>query len=115
MLAEILNMRERSASNALLSIVEMTTGFFGHFLDRCVIYSSSWIFEGLTVTISLFPYLLYKHVLIQSHIILAIKAGKGALFPNGYPGPPPMDPSLEEQLFLKNQLTLRIEGLLPRE
>lgn len=39
---------------------------------------------------------------------------KKDLFPNGYPSPPPIDPTREEQVIMQEQLETRLLDLLPR-
>ncbi|TDL28558.1 hypothetical protein BD410DRAFT_834636 [Rickenella mellea] len=95
MLAEVLTMRERAASNAALNCVELTTSFINPFLDR------------------LLPHLLYSHTLTASRLLDISRISKNTLFPNGYPGPPPIDPTVEEQLLLKEQLVQLLEERIP--
>jgi hypothetical protein len=61
---------------------------------------------------SLIPYLFYEqvHLSIFTKIVLQ---SKKVLFPNGYPGPPPVDPTPEEQVLLREQLEKRLFNLLP--
>lgn len=40
---------------------------------------------------------------------------KKSLFPNGYPGPPPIVPTLEEQVINREELEKRLFDLVPRE
>ena len=44
-----------------------------------------------------------------------VRSAKGALFPNGYPGPPRADPPPEEQAALYDQLQRCIEARVPCE
>jgi hypothetical protein len=50
------------------------------------------------------------HASIFTKIVLQ---SKKVLFPNGYPGPPPVDPTPEEQVILREQLEKRLFSLLP--
>ena len=40
---------------------------------------------------------------------------KKTLFPNGYPAPPPPDPTPEEQIILRERLEMRLLSILPGE
>jgi len=51
----------------------------------------------------LLPHLL-SDFLSPALILTTIKTAKRTLFPNGYPGPPPVDPSPEEQAELRARL-----------
>jgi hypothetical protein len=51
----------------------------------------------------LLPHLL-SDFLSPALILTITKTAKRTLFPNGYPGPPPVDPSLEEQAELRARL-----------
>lgn len=61
---------------------------------------------------SMIPYLFYEqmHPSIFTKIVVQ---SKKVLFPNGYPGPPPVDPTPEEQVILREQLEKRIFNLVP--
>ncbi|KAG8798196.1 hypothetical protein FRC17_007540, partial [Serendipita sp. 399] len=43
----------------------------------------------------------------------AVSQGKKVLFPNGYPGPPPVEPTPEEQILIREQLEERLCSLVP--
>ena len=46
-------------------------------------------------------------------MLTVVRLSKQTLFPNGYPGPPPVDPTAEEQVVLREQLVKRITEWLP--
>ena len=52
---------------------------------------------------SLLPYLLTS-LLSPSFILSTTRTAKRNLFPNGYPGPPPVEPSPEEQAEIQSRL-----------
>lgn len=52
--------------------------------------------------------MLYTHVLSASSMLSVVRLSKRALFPNGYPGPPPVDPTAEEQVAIREQLIQRL-------
>ncbi|KAJ1311602.1 hypothetical protein OPQ81_010079 [Rhizoctonia solani] len=57
------------------------------------------------------PFMLSRTISPTS-LINAIQAGKRALFPNdGWPGPAPVEPTIEEQLLLREQLEGRLSDL----
>ncbi|KAF8679960.1 Proteasome subunit A N-terminal signature Add an annotation, partial [Rhizoctonia solani] len=59
----------------------------------------------------LIPFMLYR-IISPMSLIGAIQAGKRALFPNdGWPGPAPAEPTIEEQLLLREQLEGRLSEL----
>ena len=61
------------------------------------------------------PYFLYNHALSTSRLTQIIVLSKKTLFPNGYPGPPPPDPTIEEQIILRERLETRLLTILPSE
>ncbi|KAF5368435.1 hypothetical protein D9758_002405 [Tetrapyrgos nigripes] len=85
MLAEIFSTNERYASSTILSTVEMGVCAFGPFVDR------------------LLPYLLHN-TLSPSLLFEIVRNAKRTLFPNGYPAPPPIDPTPEEQAEIRAKL-----------
>ncbi|KAI0936114.1 hypothetical protein AcV5_004335 [Taiwanofungus camphoratus] len=61
----------------------------------------------------LLPYLLYTHALSAAHLAGAVRAARRALFPEGWPGPPPPDPTPEEQAALREELVQRLLASVP--
>jgi hypothetical protein len=51
----------------------------------------------------LLPYLL-RHFLSPTFILNITRLSKRTMFPNGYPGPPPMEPTPEEQAQIRAKL-----------
>ncbi|KAF8527857.1 PXA domain-containing protein [Hysterangium stoloniferum] len=95
MIAEILTMRARTSSLSALSLVRLCTGFSRPFLDKAL------------------PYILFTHIINPPQLTRIIAISKQTLFPNGYPGPPPVEPSPEEQIVLREQLEARLLTILP--
>ncbi|TFK40946.1 PXA domain-containing protein [Crucibulum laeve] len=85
MLTEIFSARERFVSNIAMTIISMIMLSATPFLDK------------------LLPYLL-STTLSPSFILNIIRLSKRTLFPNGYPGPQPPDPTAEEQAELRARL-----------
>ncbi|KAF5337075.1 hypothetical protein D9611_003380 [Ephemerocybe angulata] len=85
MLSEILNVQGRFAATLFFSALSMTSSSMTPFLDK------------------LLPYLL-QGFLSPSFILNIARISKRTLFPNGYPGPPPIDPSPEEQAQIRAKL-----------
>ncbi|KAI0662635.1 PXA domain-containing protein [Cubamyces menziesii] len=61
----------------------------------------------------LLPYLLYAHVLCAPTLASIVRAARRALFPEGWPAPPPVDPSPEEQVEMRERLRRRIGEAVP--
>ncbi|CUA77459.1 hypothetical protein RSOLAG22IIIB_02473 [Rhizoctonia solani] len=62
----------------------------------------------------LIPFMLSR-IISPASLTTAIQAGKRALFPNdGWPGPAPVEPTVEEQLLLREQLESRLGELFQR-
>ena len=61
----------------------------------------------------LLPYLLYNHVLSPEQIAGVVRSARRALFPEGWPGPPPPDPTVEEQAALRTTLGRRLLTATP--
>jgi hypothetical protein len=61
----------------------------------------------------LLTHLLYTRVLCASSILFVLRLSKRTLFPNGYPGPPPIDPTPEEQIIIHQQLLRRLREQVP--
>ena len=59
--------------------------------------------------------MLDKHVLTEKNVLVVLRLCKQTLFPNGYPGPPRIIPSMDEQAALKAELVSEIEERLPGE
>lgn len=62
---------------------------------------------------NLLSYVLYNRVLSFPSILSLVRLSKRTLFPNGYPGPPPVDPTPEEQVMIRRRLIRRVSGMLP--
>ena len=63
----------------------------------------------------LLPYLLYTHALSPASLSTIIKNARRALFPEGWPAPPPIDPTPEEQVELRKELERRLLDTTPGE
>ncbi|KAG5648148.1 hypothetical protein DXG03_006102 [Asterophora parasitica] len=85
MLAEIFTLHQRTASTILLTTAHLVTDFSTSFLDR------------------LLPHLL-KHQLSPAFILSTTRTAKRTFFPNGYPGPPAIEPTPEEQAEIRARL-----------
>ena len=85
MISEISCSRDRFSSNIFFTTLSMIATSMIPFLDK------------------LLPHLL-SDFLSPALILTTIKTAKRTLFPNGYPGPPPVDPSPEEQAELRARL-----------
>lgn len=85
MTSEVLLTSERFAASIIMSMLLMTSNVFSFFLDR------------------LLPYTLMK-VLSTSFLLKVVRIAKKTMFPNGYPAPPPIEPSPEEQAAMRAQL-----------
>ncbi|THU94859.1 hypothetical protein K435DRAFT_724260 [Dendrothele bispora CBS 962.96] len=85
MVAEIFSTNERYASSTILGTVAMTASTFTPFVDR------------------LLPYLLHN-TLSSAFLFNIVRNAKRTLFPNGYPAPPPVDPTPEEQAEIRAKL-----------
>ena len=62
---------------------------------------------------SYLAYVLLSSVFTERRIFTTIKLAKDTLFPNGYPGPPTVVPTAEEQVIIKEQLILQVERYIP--
>ncbi|KAF9015380.1 PXA domain-containing protein [Cyathus striatus] len=82
---------DRFASKTLMGALFMLSSFMIPFLDK------------------LLPHLLFT-ALSPAFILNLVRLSKRTLFPNGYPGPPPPDPTLEEQA----EIRARLAGLRPK-
>ncbi|KIK26504.1 hypothetical protein PISMIDRAFT_8866 [Pisolithus microcarpus 441] len=70
-------------------------------------------FPSVPCFFSLLSYVLYNRVLSFPSILSLVRLSKRTLFPNGYPGPPPVDPTPEEQVMIRRRLIRRVSGMLP--
>ncbi|GBE78161.1 predicted protein [Sparassis crispa] len=61
----------------------------------------------------LLPYLLYTHVLSVDRVTDIVRIARRALFPEGWPIPPPVDPTPEEQTALREELGRRLLASVP--
>ena len=62
---------------------------------------------------SILPHFLETHVLTEQIFLMTLRSAKGALFPNGYPGQPMVEPPLEEQQRTKEELVRRLQNRVP--
>ncbi|KAG2160096.1 PXA domain-containing protein [Suillus bovinus] len=95
MISELFTMHERFATSALMHTLCMICAATTPFLDR------------------LLNHLLYTRILCASSIVFVIRLSKRTLFPNGYPGSPPIDPTPEEQIAIRQQLLRRLREQVP--
>lgn len=61
----------------------------------------------------LLPYLLYTHVFSTDSLLNIVRSARNAMFPGGWPSVAPPDPTLEEQIEMKRELTRRLLALIP--
>ncbi|KAI0361836.1 hypothetical protein OH77DRAFT_1444768 [Trametes cingulata] len=61
----------------------------------------------------LLPYLLYAHVLCAPTLASIVRSAKRALFPEGWPAPPPVDPTPEEQVEMRDRVRRRLVDAVP--
>ena len=94
-IGEVFTLRARFASSVVLLWLEMVGIFIAPYFDRYT------------------PYLLRQRVFTAALLHKLIVLGKKLLFPNGWPGPPPIDPTPEEQVVIRESLEIRLAGLLP--
>ncbi|KAG6850325.1 hypothetical protein H0H93_014900 [Arthromyces matolae] len=78
MFSELFTLQDRTASTFLLTTVRVMADFSSSFLDRLLSH-------------------LLETKLSLPFILTITRLSKRTLFPNGYPGPPPIEPTLEEQ------------------
>jgi len=52
-------------------------------------------------------------MLSPGRLVDVIQIAKKTLFPNGYLAPPPMDPTPEEQVVIRERLAARIKEVVP--
>lgn len=85
MISKIFTFHQRIAATTLFTIIHMLTTLSSSFLDR------------------LFPHFLMSH-LSPSFLLTTMRLAKRTLFPNGYPGSSPPEPSPEEQSEVRARL-----------
>ncbi|KAG8220111.1 hypothetical protein J3R82DRAFT_1131 [Butyriboletus roseoflavus] len=95
MISEVFQVQDRLAATALVHFVSLFCCSFQTFMNK------------------LLCYLLYTYVLSASSMISVVRVSKQTLFPNGYPGPVPVDPTAEEQVAIREQLVQRIAERVP--
>ncbi|KAH7912563.1 PXA domain-containing protein [Hygrophoropsis aurantiaca] len=95
LVSEIFTMQDRFASSTILHTINVMFAFSSAFVNR------------------LLTHMLYTHALSPPSMLTVLRLSKRTLFPNGYPGPPPADPSPEEQFIIRQQLTKRIRECMP--
>ncbi|OSD06026.1 hypothetical protein PYCCODRAFT_1525951 [Trametes coccinea BRFM310] len=61
----------------------------------------------------LLPYLLYAHLLCAPTLAAAVRAARRTLFPDGWPAPPPVDPTPEEQAEMRVRVRRRLGEAVP--
>ncbi|KAF9507428.1 hypothetical protein BS47DRAFT_1398620 [Hydnum rufescens UP504] len=98
-LGDALSMRDRATGSAILSILEIIAGFSRPFLDEFVHLS---LRNGS-----------YAPLLTPPRLTRIVVLSKKILFPDGYPGPPPIVPTPEEQESLRLALERRLTELIP--
>ncbi|KAJ7597255.1 PXA domain-containing protein [Mycena floridula] len=85
MAGEIFTTSERFAATAVMNVLFMLSSCFTLFLDR------------------LLPFLL-MNFLSTAFLLKTTRTAKRTMFPNGYPAPPPVDPTPEEQAEIRANL-----------
>ncbi|KAJ7139874.1 PXA domain-containing protein [Mycena epipterygia] len=85
LVSEIFTTHARMASSSITHTLSLLLVFFAPFLDR------------------LLPYLL-SQALSPKLLLTITRNAKRTLFPNGYPAPPPVDPTPEEQAQMRARL-----------
>jgi len=95
LVAAMMTLEKRSASKAVLVLLEILTLSFSSFSDRFLTYGS------------------HKYIVTEEAVLSAVKTSKQTLYPNGYPGPPPMMPTPEEQGMMKEQVISQLLDRVP--
>ncbi|KAG2370207.1 PXA domain-containing protein [Suillus spraguei] len=95
MISELFTVHERFATSAVMHTLCMICAATTPFMDR------------------LLTYLLYTRILCASSLIFVLRLSKRTLFPSGYPGPPVIDPTPEEQIIIHQQLLRRLREQVP--
>jgi hypothetical protein len=117
LLATMLSMENRRASSSILSMLDLGTGLVSPFLNKFVsngrLHSAATLAHRNLWTCRLLVHTLRTQLLNPVRISSLVVLSKQILFPNGYPGPPPVTPSRAEQTILREGLERRIEELTP--
>ncbi|KAI0082219.1 hypothetical protein K474DRAFT_844283 [Panus rudis PR-1116 ss-1] len=82
-------------ASALTHVISMVVSLLSPFLSR------------------LLPYLLYTHVLCSTTLANTVRIARRSLFPEGWPAPPPLDPTPEEQAEIRQRLEKRLLDVIP--
>ncbi|KAI0757203.1 PXA domain-containing protein [Daedaleopsis nitida] len=61
----------------------------------------------------LLPYLLYTHLFSPAMLANIVRSARRALFPEGWPAPPPVDPTPEEQVEMRDAVRRRLVERVP--
>ncbi|KAI0762793.1 PXA domain-containing protein [Fomes fomentarius] len=61
----------------------------------------------------LLPYLLYTHLFSPTMLANIVRSARRALFPEGWPAPPPVDPTPEEQIEMRETVRRRLLERVP--
>nr|GAT47903.1 predicted protein [Mycena chlorophos] len=85
LVSEVFSTKSRMAASSIMHTLLLLAASFTPFLDR------------------LLPYLLMQ-ALSPKLLLTTIRNAKRTLFPNGYPAPPPIDPTPEEQAQMRARL-----------
>lgn len=87
------------------------SAFFSTLISAPTRHASSFLLHAATLVLSAFaPFFdkLLPHLLAQAlspaFLLKIVKSGKRTLFPNGWPAPPPIDPTPEEQAEMRMRL-----------
>lgn len=95
MITTVFSLDKRYAAAAISNTLDLLASFLAPFLDKFL------------------PYILYKDALSPSRLVEIIRTAKKSLFPNGYPAPPPVDPTPEEQAVIRERVVARIQQVVP--
>ncbi len=95
-------------------VIPVSSNKFANLTPRALTHILSLIVTLLSPFLSrLLPYLLYTNLLSPSSLAHIVRTARRALFPNGWPAPPPIDPSPEEQIEMRQELESRLLALIP--
>ncbi|KAF5355620.1 hypothetical protein D9756_003954 [Leucocoprinus leucothites] len=83
--SEVFLTSERLAATTIMTLLAMISASMTPFLDK------------------LLPHILYS-TLSPGFILNLVRLSKRTMFPNGYPGPPPIDPTSDEQVAIRQRL-----------
>ena len=117
MVAEIMTLRERAATNAILTIAQACAGFSSPFIDRydnVAPHATQRAASSHRPLPARFVPFVLQAQMTAPRITQIVATSKKVLFPNGYPSPPPIDPTPEEQVIMREQLETRLLDLLSR-